>query len=145
MRLERGAPFVGAQLVDWPVAQNAGVVDDDVECAELVERAFHDGRAPFRRRDRVVTCDRSSARADNLLDDRIRAISERVAIGRGSDVVYQYRGTAPTELERVRATDAAPGTGHDRDPSVKPQLRHAGVSWHRSPAVGHNCRAWDSW
>lgn len=48
------------------VAQNAGVGDEDVQSAEVVDRCFHEGFSRLGRADRRDDGDRSSALSDDL-------------------------------------------------------------------------------
>ena len=53
MHVDDRVEQVGRHVVERLVAQDAGVVDDDVDPAERVERGLHDGLAALGRGDAV--------------------------------------------------------------------------------------------
>ena len=59
----------GVHVLERLVAQDAGVVDDDVDPAEGVERGLDDGLAALGRGDAVVVGDGLAAGGLDLVDD----------------------------------------------------------------------------
>ena len=67
-----GLEQLGGHVVERLVAQDAGVVDDDVDRAERVERGLHDGLAALGGGHAVGVGDGLAAEAVDLLDDLLR-------------------------------------------------------------------------
>ena len=104
-------------LLERRVAEDAGVVDDDVDALPRVERALDDLRAVL---DRVVVGDGLAARGLDLLDDLVgrggRLAAARVA---AAEVVDDDLRAARREEQRVRAAEAVAGARDDGDASSK--------------------------
>ena len=108
-------PLLLRHVHDHPVAEDAGVVDEDVDPAEVVDRLptscaaptksatfapFASARPPFASISATTCCAGevvalAGQRAAEVVDDDVRA-----RLGEG---------------QRVRPADAAPGAGDDRD------------------------------
>eukprot|EP00754_Rhynchopus_humris_P036759 Rhum_TRINITY_DN18852_c0_g1::Rhum_TRINITY_DN18852_c0_g1_i1::g.168597::m.168597 len=117
-------PVVVGHLLEAAVAQDAGVVDHDVNAAEVLDRCRHDLLAEL---DAVVVGRRLAANGadlgDNLVGDAV-AVAGRALHG-GTQVVDDDAGTAPGQLQGVRLAEALTGSGDDGNAAVKPQLgRH---------------------
>ncbi len=108
-------------LVERDVAQDAGVVDDDVDAAARVDRGLDDLVAVL---DGVVVGDGLAAGGLDLLDDLVgggrRALP--VAGAAAAEVVDDDLGAARGEQQRVRAAEAVAGAGDDGDSSVESKL-----------------------
>ena len=103
---------VGRLVVERLVAQDAGVVDDDVDALEGVERGLHDRRAALDRGDRVVVGDGLAAGGLDLVDDLLR----RAGVGAGA-VDRRRRGRSPRRARRAtRAAARAAVRGRHRRP-----------------------------
>ena len=123
-----GSTQVGRHVVEGLVAQDAGVVDDDVDAAERVERGLHDRRAALGRGDASRCWRPRRRRGLDLVDDvRGRARRRPGAVDRAAEVVDDDPGAAAGELERVRPAEAATGAGDDRDLAVETEIRHVEV------------------
>jgi hypothetical protein len=113
------------ELRERGVAQDAGVVDHDVDPAERVQGGLHDRLAALPGVHAVVVGDRLAARGDDLLDDgvgHLRALSAAVAAA--AEVVDHDLRAAAGEQQRVAAAEAAAGAGDDGDTSVEVDLGH---------------------
>ena len=116
---------VGVHVVERLVAQDAGVVDHDVDAAEGVERRLHDGLAALRRGDRVGVGDRLAARRLDLVDDELgRAGIAAGAVDGAAEVVDHDQRAAPPELQGVLATEPAAGARDDRHLAVETECCH---------------------
>jgi hypothetical protein len=119
-------PVVGAHLGVGDVAQDARVVDHDVDAPEGVERALHDLGAVF---DGVVVGDGLAAGGANVFDHLVgrgaRATAARV---RAAEVVDDHLRAAAREQQRVRATQAVAGPRDDRDLPIEAELVRHSVS-----------------
>ena len=98
------------------VAQDAGVVHQDVDAAERVERGLHDLVGVLRLADRQRRGDRLPARLLDLVDHLLRraGVAAR-AVERGADVVDQDLGALRRQHDRDGAADAAARAGDDGD------------------------------
>ena len=68
MDVDDGVEVLLAHVEDHAVAQDAGVVDHDVEFAEIVQRALDDALGGFEIADALETGDRFAAEAADFLD-----------------------------------------------------------------------------
>ena len=116
-------------LIEHPVAQDAGVVDEDVEAPERVDGGLHHLACLREVCDVGAVRDRLAAGCLDLLDDLLRG-GEVVPLAgeRAAEIVDDELGARLRERERVAAPDPAPGAGDDCD---LPRER-----WH----VGENTR-----
>src|SRR5262249_10255285 len=88
-------PVLLAELVEARVAEDAGVVDDDVDAPPGVERGLHDLAAVL---DRVVVGDGLAARGLDLLDDLVGGRAALApAVHRAAQVVDHDPGPALAE------------------------------------------------
>ena len=119
VHVDDGVEQLGGDVLERGVAQDAGVVHDDVDAAERVERALHDRRAALRRGDRVGVGHRFAAGVDDLGHHELgRGRRAARAVDRTAEVVHHDLGAAAGELERVAAAETTAGAGDDRDLSV---------------------------
>ena len=106
-----------------------GVVDQDVEAAEGVDRLLHHRRGLLEVGDVGAVGDGLAAQRLDLGDDLVGDLGGRALAGAGgAEVVDHDLGALPGELEGVGAADAATRSGDDRDASFE----DAG---HGSPSV----------
>ncbi len=111
VHLDDGVPLLRRHLDQRAVAQDAGVVDQGVEPAELLDRGVHDR---LRGLDLGAVADREHRRAagrDDLVDDGLA--------GRLVDLADDDAGALAGELDRLTAAEAASGAGDDRDLAVQ--------------------------
>jgi hypothetical protein len=129
-----------AHLLERDVAEDAGVVDEDVDLAEGVDGGLDDGVAVL---DRVVVGDRGAAGGLDLVDDLVGGRARLALAGEAAaEIVDDDLGAARREEQRVGAPQSATGAGDDRDLAIEPQfLAHRmfsralsvvpGVGWRR--------------
>ncbi len=97
-------------LGEAPVAQDAGVVDEDVDPAPFLERRpdhlLHRVRVGHRR----AAGDRLAAGGADLLGDGVRRGRRRaaVAVDHAAEIVDHHRRATRRECERVPATESPP-------------------------------------
>jgi hypothetical protein len=117
-------PVLLAHLLEAGVAQDAGVVDDDVDALPRVERTLDDLRPVL---DRVVVGHGLAAGGLDLLDHRVgrgrRLAAARVA---AAQIVHDDLGAAGREQQGMGAAEAVAGAGDDGDPVVEAQIGHDG-------------------
>jgi len=109
-------PVGPAHLVEDAVAQDAGVVDQDIDAAEGVARGLDDGVGVLRLGDRQRAGDRLAAALGDLVDHGLRRTGVRAgAIEARADVVDHDARAFARQQQRDRAADAAAGAGDDRN------------------------------
>ena len=130
--VEHGVEVVPGQLRERLVAQDAGVVDDDVDLAERVDRGLDDALAALGGGHRVVVRHGVAAGGLDLVDDLLRGcVVAALAVDRAAEVVDDDLRAAARHLEGVGPAQPAAGAGHDRDPAIEGDLRHAALRFHR--------------
>ena len=135
VHVQNRVEVVVGQLGERLVTQDAGVVDDDVDLAEGVDRGLDDVLAALGRRDRVVVGHRLAAGRLDFVDDLLRGgVVAALPVDGPAEVVDDHASAAPGEVEGVRAAQAATSTGDDRDPAVEGDLGHV----HSRKVVGHS-------
>ena len=103
---------------DEAVAQDAGVVDHDVEAAELVDRLLDSAFRAVPGGDVVGVGDCRAAGGVDLGDDLVRRAGVSALAGvAAAEVVDDDLGAFSGEQQRVFAADAAAGAGDDGDPA----------------------------
>ena len=113
-------PVLLAHLGEGLVAQDAGVVDDDVDTAEGIQRGLHDG-GPIGHR--IVVRDGLAASGLDLVDDDVgRAVAGTVARAAAAQVVDHDLGAARREEQRVGATQSVASARDDDDSVVEAKL-----------------------
>ena len=142
-------PLLLGGVDEHPVADEAGVVDQDVEPAEGVDRLLHHRRGLREVGHVGAVGDRPATGRLDRGDDLVGRRLARALAGRQRDavVVDHDRRAVRRELERVRAADAATRAGDDRDATLQ-QASHVsfqGASrktggspppWHCDPRAG---------
>ena len=116
MDVEHVLPVGVAHPVEDRVAQDAGIVDQDVDAAEGVERGLHDRFGVLRLGDRERRGDRLAA---GLLD-LVHHLLRRAGVGAGAlqaraDVAGDHPRALLRQAERDAAPDPARGAGDDGD------------------------------
>ncbi|TLD47114.1 MAG: hypothetical protein FAZ92_00606 [Accumulibacter sp.] len=106
MDVEHRLPLLVAHLLDDVVPGVTGVVDDDVEAAELAERRLHEALGEIGGGDAADAGDRLAAGRDDVADGLCRRC--------GVDIIDHHMRALRRQLERHRATDAAAGAADDR-------------------------------
>src|ERR1700678_1981458 len=116
VNVDNVGPVGPAHAMKNAIAQDAGIVDQNVDAAEGIERRLHDLVAIGRLADRQRRGDRFAAGLFYFLDYRLRR--PRVSAGTFkacADVANHNAGTLLRHQYRDGAADAAPGSGHDSD------------------------------
>ena len=99
-----------------------GVVDDDVEVAEGLDRGVDDCLGAVEVGDAVGVGDRLAAGGDDLVDDRLCGAGVgAAAVGGAAEVVDDDLGAQRCEQQRVLTADAAAGAGDDGDSVLEHQ------------------------
>src|SRR5690606_33292658 len=125
-------PVLLRQLLEGGVAEDARVVDDDVDPLPRVERGLDDLVAVL---DRVVVGDRLAAGGLDLLDDLVGRRARFASAGRAAaEVVDHDLAAARGEQERMGATETVASARHDGDAPIKTQIGHGESSvWASRP------------
>ena len=125
MDVEDGVDEVGRHVVEALVAQDPGVVHDDVDAAEGVERALHDRRAALGRRHRIGVEHGLAAGVLDLVDDLLaRSRAATGAVDGATDVVDDDQRAPARQEQGVLPPQAAARTGDDRHLAVESEVRH---------------------
>ncbi len=107
---DHGVPLLLGQVEAHGIAEDAGVVHEDVEAPVLIDRLVHEAFGPGPARDVVVVRDGHTTGVHDLVDHRVAV---------GIEVVHEHACALGREQSRVAASDAAPGAGDDRDLAVE--------------------------
>ncbi|GAB2807804.1 hypothetical protein GCM10022221_01350 [Actinocorallia aurea] len=111
-------PFGLAHRDQHPVADESGVVHQDVEAAEGLHGGADQPRGAVPARDVVAVGDGLAAEVLDLGHDRFGDVAGAPAAGEGgAEVVDDDLGALPRELQGVFAADPASGPGDDDDPA----------------------------
>ena len=119
MDVEHRRPFFGRHLERGLVAQDAGVVDQDVEAAERLHRGADDLFGGGEGADRPLVRDRLAAGAPDLLDHAVGGVALAAAVASAARVVDYYSCALLGEEQSVGATDAGAGAGDEDDLAVE--------------------------
>ncbi len=115
-------PIFRRDFLERRVAEDARVVDDDVDLAERVHRGLDDLAAVL---DGVVVGDRFAARVFDLFDDRVgRARAFARAVVLSAEIVDDDLRAARREQKRVRLPEPIARARDDDDTPIEPQIRH---------------------
>jgi hypothetical protein len=113
--------IVGVGFGETGPAHDAGVVDQNVDASEFSDRAIDDRARAGLGRDVVGVRDATDLRGDLCRDVGVATGS----VHRAAEVVDDDIGSSFREQDRVRAANAAPRAGDDRDASVEAVLVQA--------------------
>ena len=128
MDVDDRVPLLLGHVGEHPVAQDAGVVDDDVQIAERLDRGVDEALGSLPAADTVAVGDGLAAHPLDLVDDLLgRRQVAAAAVDRPAEIVDDDLGTVLGKAERVLATDAAARSGDDRDATFA-QSTHPGSS-----------------
>jgi hypothetical protein len=112
-------PLVLFCIGEHPVANEAGVVHDDVQITELVESSANEASGTVPVSDVVTVCDRDAARGADLVDDLLsRAAARARPVELDAEVVDDDLRALRAERERMRATEPPRSAGDDDDTVV---------------------------
>ncbi len=116
MHLDDGLEGFHAHFVEDHVAQDAGIVDDAVEPAEMIGRRLDDLAGGDRFRHRLEIGDRGAAALLDLLDHFLGGRGARSgAVGGDAGIVDHDLGAFGGAEQRDLAADAAACAGDDDD------------------------------
>ena len=128
----------------FPTTGEAGVVHDDVELPERVDRALDRVCGALERRDVAVIGDGVPSRGLDLRHHRVgdRRVAA-LAVELGTHVAHHDPRAARSQQQRMRTTDAASPAGHNGHPAVEAL---SGRSGHRRtvPCKKPTCRPIES-
>ncbi len=103
-------------------ADDAGVVDQHVETAEVLERGFDQGLRPRCGGHVAVVGDRLATGGDDLTGHRVGDSGVRaLPVHRTAEVVDHHAGASRREKERIGTAEPATRSGDDGDPPLEPQ------------------------
>ena len=109
-----GVPVGLVHVEDHLVAEDAGVVDDDVEPAERLDRLVDHRPRAGERRDVAGVGDRLTAPATDHVDDGLGdGLVGALTARRAAEVVDDDLGPGIGQLHRVPAPDAVPSASDD--------------------------------
>jgi hypothetical protein len=113
-------PLLFGHVHEHSIAQDSGVVDQNVEITERADRRVHHPLRPLPVGHVVVVRDGLAARRRDLGDDLLgRRRVAPTAIRRAAEVVHDDLGPFGGKEQRVLAADATRRTGDDGDASVE--------------------------
>jgi hypothetical protein len=127
---DHGVPLLLGHVDEHTVAQDAGVVHEDVEVAERLDGGVDQALAAFPVGHVVAVGDGLAAHALDLGHDLLgRRETATRAVGGAPEVVHDDLGALGGEEEGVLTADAAPRPRDDGDPAVRvlpcePPLAH---------------------
>ncbi len=121
MHLHHHVPVGFAGVGEGLVAQNAGVVHQDVDLAEAVDRRLEDRLAAFHGRDVGAIGHRLAAIGDDLVHHGLghRRGPRRGAVARAAEVIDDHRCAFLGEQFGVGAAQPAASPGDDRHLSIE--------------------------
>ena len=113
-------PLLLGHVDDHPVAQDAGVVDEDVEIAERLDRAVDQALRTLPVGDVVAVDDRFAADGFDLVDNllRRRDVGAGAVVG-AAEVVDDDAGAFAGEEQRMLSSDSTACAGDDCNSAVK--------------------------
>ena len=116
MHVDHRLAVFDAHLVEDRVAQDAGIVDDAVDPAEMVDRRLDDLAGGDGFRDRLEVGDGRAAALLDLLDHFLGGRGARArAVGGDAEIVDDDLGAFGGAEQRDLAADAAARAGDDDD------------------------------
>ena len=120
MHVDHRTPQIGGHVVERLVTQDAGVVDDDVDASEGVQRGLYDRRAALGRGDRVGVGDGLATGRLDLVDDSFRgSLVAAGAVDGTAEVVHDDQRPTGRHQQRVLAAEASAGARDDRHLAVE--------------------------
>ena len=115
-----GVEVVLRHVDEHAVAEDAGVVHEDVELAELADRERHQRLRPLPTRGVVDAGDRAAAAGADLGRDLLgRAGVVARSVVRHAGIVDDDRHALLGQQQRVLTAETAAGAGHQRHPPVE--------------------------
>ena len=125
MHIENDFEILGRELYETLVAQDAGVVDDDIDLAESVDGGLDDVLTAFGRGHRVVVGHGLATCIDYLLDGLVgHRGTGSGSVGRTAQVVDDNAGTTAAHHHRVCLAQAAACTCNHGHTAIVTNLAH---------------------
>src|ERR1017187_7966656 len=119
MDADHGVPFVDRHIDEHPVTQNAGVVDQDIDRPEVVDRRLDQATGAVVVRDVVTVGHGFPTHPADLLDDFAGwAGGASASVDLGPQVVDDHFGPLAGELEGMLTPDAPAPSGDGDDAPV---------------------------
>ena len=113
-------PVAGLHLVEQDIAQDTGIVDDDIDLAEGVDGILDDALRAVPFRNGPEARDRDTARGHDLVGDAAgRTGIAAVAAKRNAEIIDDNTGTPACRQLGDTFANTATGTGDDDDLAVK--------------------------
>src|SRR5450756_2724784 len=113
VHVDHGAPFLRVHFEKHAIAQDAGVVDDAVDAAEVVDGGLDDGVGAHPGSHAVGIGHRLTALGTDFVHHFLRRAGVfAFAAYRTADVVHHHFGALGRHQQRELATDAAARSGH---------------------------------
>ncbi len=109
-----------AHVEEHPVPQEPGVVHQDVELPEPVDRRLHEAERVVPVGDVAVVGHRFAAGGRDLVHHGVGGALLLFSLQGAAVVVDDDAGSEEGELEGLGPSQPAPGPGHDRDLAVHP-------------------------
>ena len=128
MHLDDKAEVLERHLRETLVAQDAGVVDEDVDAAPGRERLLDHGLHGVRVGHRCAVRDRFATGDADLVDDRLgRLRRAAVAVDGATEVIDHHLRAARRERQGMLPAEPTAGTCHDGHAAVESH-RHESIS-----------------
>ena len=119
MHLDHRIPIGLGHGEHHAIAENAGVVDQDVERAERIDRLVDHALGAGEVADVVAVDDGVASHSGDLCGNVLRGRRIRSgAVGFAAEIVDDHLRAMTCEHERVFTPNAATRTGHDRDTTL---------------------------
>ncbi len=117
--LQHCVEVLDAHVEDRVVTDDARVVDEDVEAAELIDGLRdHLACLVIVGHVRVVGCRLAAAGLDDV-DGQVRVATRSLARDRPAQIVHDHGRAVLRQLQSVTAADAVPRSGDDRNLAVQ--------------------------
>ncbi|CAB4816479.1 unannotated protein [freshwater metagenome] len=114
MHLDDGVPLEFGHREQHAVAQDASVVDDDIEATETVDRLLHHRLSALEAADVAGVGDGFTSSSDDLVGDVLRGASVAAhTIAAGAEIVDDHLGAMMRQEEGVFAANATACAGDD--------------------------------
>ena len=126
MRVYDPVELLDTEVGKAPIAEDAGVVDHDVDRPEAIKSSGNNGFPAFRSADAVIARHRLAPAGVDLCYDGIRSAGAAAgAVDRAAEIVHDYLRSSPSELAGIASTQSATRPGDHSHPPIKSDpVRH---------------------
>jgi len=122
MHFQNQIPVRLGHLGKADIAQDAGVIDNDIHRAKGIQCGLDDTLAMF---NRVIIGDCFTAECLDLFHHLVGSRRGLAAPGSGTtEIIHYYLCTETAEQQGMGTTQTTTGPGHDRNTTIKTQLAH---------------------